>query len=86
MGHDLLKYHLDGKNGKISSSEISSSSYLLLSDEIFNSKIHKYPQQDLFGFRIVGMQKYDPCHLNSEDNEMFGRELDTKEKFSYTLK
>ena len=48
--------------------------------------MHKYLQQALFVFRIVGIRKYDPCHLNSEDNEMFGRELDTKENFSYTLK
>jgi len=118
MGQDLLKNHLDEQNGTIPSPAISSSSYLLLSDETFNfqhpcvidikmgrqsfepgapsakrdSEMQKYPQQDLFGFRIVGMRRYDPCHLNSDDNgfrkfdKMFGRELDTREKVSHAFK
>ena len=52
----------------------------------------KYPQQDTFGFRIVGMKVYDPDHDASDPSsgyrifeKGFGRQLKRREDISSAL-
>jgi hypothetical protein len=50
-----------------------------------NREYSKYPQQSLFGFRIVGMRVYEPRHPKADENgymffrKEFGRSLSTRE-------
>jgi 1D-myo-inositol-tetrakisphosphate 5-kinase/inositol-polyphosphate multikinase len=49
-------------------------------------EISKYPNQKIFGFRLVGMRNYDPSHPQSDPagfvffDKIFGRKLETKEE------
>lgn len=56
------------------------------------SQMKKYPEQEIFGFRIIGMKIYSPTHLDADDKgfrvfgKSFGRKLNHDSKVQAALR